>query len=175
MRNGLRSPLLIFLLLLSTLSVVLSLPPSLDPRDDICDPNECDGTVDDNDGNPSYECSGSSKRVRIRSAVSITVAGVRREEANKEQRLNQRETACIALNNCPGQGPEPQRINCKNCAKISKAKDKFDGCDPADSKGYKSSHNCDGSSYLCVHDGKAQCYSKASMKKLGAENGECFQ
>lgn len=46
------------------------------------------------------------------------------------------------------------------------------------SKRIKSSRNCDGSSYLCVHDkgGKsvAKYYSKKSMKKLGAENGKCF-
>ena len=65
-------------------------------------------------------------------------------------------------------------MNCKNCGKIKKAKAKFNGCDPKDSVGYKSSHNCKGSSYLCVHDGVAQCYSKGSLKRLGAENGECF-
>ncbi|KZT55195.1 hypothetical protein CALCODRAFT_484949 [Calocera cornea HHB12733] len=49
------------------------------------------------------------------------------------------------------------------------------GCDPAKSKGYKSSHNCPGSNYLCVINGVATCYEgKSALKKLNAENGECF-
>ncbi|KAL8636155.1 MAG: hypothetical protein Q9228_006419, partial [Teloschistes exilis] len=54
---------------------------------------------------------------------------------------------------------KPRTINCANCGKIKKAKDKFNGiCDPANSKGYKSSHNCKnagGKSYLCVIGGEA--------------------
>ncbi|KAL4255976.1 hypothetical protein AB1N83_012946 [Pleurotus pulmonarius] len=47
------------------------------------------------------------------------------------------------------------------------------GCDDSSSKGLRSSHNCanaGGKAYFCNPD----CYSKAQMKKLNAENGECF-
>jgi hypothetical protein len=55
---------------------------------------------------------------------------------------------------------------CKNCAKIKKAKAKFNGlCDPATSKGFKSSHNCPGKSYLCVEDGVAT-YAYTSLPYL---------
>jgi hypothetical protein len=64
---------------------------------------------------------------------------------------------------------------CKNCAKIKTAKAKFNGnCNPANSKGWKSSHNCPGKSYLCVENGVATCYTKGSMTNLNAESGECF-
>ncbi|KDQ22341.1 hypothetical protein PLEOSDRAFT_177271 [Pleurotus ostreatus PC15] len=47
------------------------------------------------------------------------------------------------------------------------------GCIAADSKGLKSSHNCfnkGGNAYFC----NPSCFSKSQMKKLSAENGECF-
>jgi len=48
-------------------------------------------------------------------------------------------------------------------------------CDPANSKGRTSSHNCPGKAYLCVVGGVATCYEgKANLKRLNAENGECF-
>ncbi|KAL8628979.1 hypothetical protein Q9189_005320 [Teloschistes chrysophthalmus] len=138
-------------LLISTFSRVLSFPQSLDPRNDICDPEECNGAFEDNDGDRSYACKAPSKRFLLR-----------------DTHLTKRENACIALGTCPGTNPpEPQLLNCKNCAKIKTAKDKFNGnCDPANSKGFKSSHNCEGSSYLCVHDGVAQCYRAVSGGKV---------
>ncbi|KAL8693891.1 MAG: hypothetical protein Q9218_001356 [Villophora microphyllina] len=136
MQQGLRNPLLNLLLFLSVLTLVLSFPQSLDPRDDICDPNDCNGAVKGNAGDPSYDCTASSKRLLL---------------LTRSPHLTKKETACIALGNCPGLDPPPvpQALNCKNCAKIKTAKEKFKGnCDPAHSKGYMSSHNCDGSSYL---------------------------
>ena len=65
-------------------------------------------------------------------------------------------------------------VSCNNCAKIKKAKAKFQGCDPTHSKGFRSSHNCPGKSYLCVVDNVATCYTGGSVKSLNAENGECF-
>ncbi|KAE8165481.1 hypothetical protein BDV40DRAFT_258192 [Aspergillus tamarii] len=65
--------------------------------------------------------------------------------------------------------------HCSNCAKIKKAKPKYKGkCDPKNSLGWKSSHNCKGTSYLCVQSGKATCYGRP-LSKLNFENGECFK
>ncbi|KAF7588268.1 hypothetical protein BBP40_005954 [Aspergillus hancockii] len=51
--------------------------------------------------------------------------------------------------------------HCSNCAKIKKVKPRFNGkCNPKQSLGWKSSHNCKGSSYLCVQNGQATCYGR---------------
>jgi hypothetical protein len=64
---------------------------------------------------------------------------------------------------------------CQNCAKIKTAKAKFNGyCLPSRSKGWSSSHNCNGKSYLCVQNGVATCYTKSVIANLNAEGGECF-
>ncbi|KAI4256366.1 MAG: hypothetical protein LQ352_002131 [Teloschistes flavicans] len=148
-------------LLISTFSRALSFPQSLDPRDDICDPEKCNGAFEDNDGDPSYACEAPSKRFLLR-----------------DIHLTKRETACIALGTCPGTNPpQAQLLNCKNCEKIKTAKEKFKGnCDPANSKGFKSSHNCEGSSYLCVHDGVAQELAVAGIldEISNAEDGEAI-
>ncbi|KZT55197.1 hypothetical protein CALCODRAFT_484950 [Calocera cornea HHB12733] len=72
----------------------------------------------------------------------------------------------------------PQRpMSCGNQGLLKKPKPPRlgPGCDPSQSKGFKSSHNCQGSNYLCVINGVATCYEgKAALKKLNAENGECF-
>lgn len=68
----------------------------------------------------------------------------------------------------------PARISCENRGKIKKAKPKFKGCDPANSKGFTSSHNCQGKSYLCVLHNVGTCCTGGSLAKLNAENGECF-
>jgi hypothetical protein len=53
-------------------------------------------------------------------------------------------------------------IKCSNVAKIKRVKAEYKGkCDPANSKGFKSAHNCQnksGKSYLCVQNNKATCY-----------------
>ncbi|KAB8259528.1 hypothetical protein BDV32DRAFT_150412 [Aspergillus pseudonomiae] len=65
--------------------------------------------------------------------------------------------------------------HCLNCAKIKKAKPKYKGkCDPKNSLGWKSSHNCKRTSYLCVQSGKTTCYGRP-LSKLNMENGECFK
>lgn len=47
--------------------------------------------------------------------------------------------------------------SCGNQGKISR--NKFDPkCLPSKSKGFKSAHNCQGKSYLCVLSGQANCY-----------------
>ncbi|KZT64348.1 hypothetical protein DAEQUDRAFT_732728 [Daedalea quercina L-15889] len=51
-------------------------------------------------------------------------------------------------------------------------------CDPAQSRGFTSSHNCatkkSGSAYYCVLNGDGTCLKKSQMKKANMENGECF-
>ncbi|KAE8150340.1 hypothetical protein BDV25DRAFT_112730 [Aspergillus avenaceus] len=78
--------------------------------------------------------------------------------------------------NVDANNPVVQAQNhCSNCAKIKKKKARFGkNCDPAKSLGWKSSHNCKGTSYLCVQGGKATCYSRP-LNKLNMENGECFK
>lgn len=53
-------------------------------------------------------------------------------------------------------------IKCSNVSKIKRVKAEYKGkCDPANSKGFKSAHNCktkSGKSYLCVQNNKATCY-----------------
>lgn len=50
---------------------------------------------------------------------------------------------------------------CGNQGQISR--NKFDPkCLPANSKGWKSAHNCPGKSYLCVLSGQATCYVSAT-------------
>lgn len=76
----------------------------------------------------------------------------------------------------PAEADAAALTSCQNCGKIKK-KAKFNGgCDPAKSKGYRSSHNCKnagGKSYLCVRDGVAHCY-KGNLANLAMEHGECF-
>ena len=67
--------------------------------------------------------------------------------------------------------------NCSN-AGVS-IKTAMGACDPADSKGTLSSHNCftkGGTAYYCQQGkGPGQCISgKSKLKKLGLEGGECF-
>ena len=69
-------------------------------------------------------------------------------------------------------GPTP----CGNKGKIKRVKKEYKGaCNPKDSKGFRSSHNCKnagGKSYLCVINNKATCYN--NLKGLNYEHGECF-
>ncbi len=62
--------------------------------------------------------------------------------------------------------------HCSNTGKLTKAVGK---CNPSNSKGFKSAHNCKnrgGKRYYCVQGGKGTCYT--NLKKLTLENGECF-
>jgi hypothetical protein len=87
-------------------------------------------------------------------------------------------------------------IACGNQGQIGR--NKYDpNCLPANSKGWKSAHNCKGKSYLCVLSGQATCYvskfiielemrweermlmgsdiqSIRDAQKRGFEGGECF-
>jgi hypothetical protein len=76
----------------------------------------------------------------------------------------------------PQPAPELERratVHCHNSAKIKRVKSSYRGaCDPSRSKGFRSSHNCPGRSYLCVRNGVATCHK--SLRGLNMENGECF-
>ncbi|PBK87046.1 hypothetical protein ARMGADRAFT_1086168 [Armillaria gallica] len=66
---------------------------------------------------------------------------------------------------------------CSNGAKIDKDENTWasDGCDPSDSKGLKSAHNCKNSGgkyYLCKQGDTWTCAKVKNM--LGKEKGECF-
>ncbi|KAK0454391.1 hypothetical protein EV421DRAFT_1756659 [Armillaria borealis] len=67
--------------------------------------------------------------------------------------------------------------HCSNGAKIDKDETRWasDGCDPSDSKGLKSAHNCKnagGKYYLCKQGDTWTCSKVKNM--LGLEKGECF-
>ena len=63
---------------------------------------------------------------------------------------------------------------CRNCASLKTAKF-IGGCDPDNSRGFRSSQACKGKSYLCVLDGRATCYiGSNAIANLGASYGECF-
>lgn len=54
-------------------------------------------------------------------------------------------------------------VHCSNQGKINRVKPEYKGkCDPANSVGFGSAHNCkdsrSGKSYLCVQSDKATCY-----------------
>ena len=60
---------------------------------------------------------------------------------------------------------ETRTTACGNQGKIGRPK--YDpNCLPSNSKGYKSAHNCQGKSYLCVIGGKATCYVRPSHPLL---------
>jgi hypothetical protein len=62
---------------------------------------------------------------------------------------------------------------CGNKGLIKRVKKEYKGaCNPKNSKGFRSSHNCPGKTYLCVLRNKATCYK--SLKGLNFEKGECF-
>ncbi|KAF2826197.1 hypothetical protein CC86DRAFT_406490 [Ophiobolus disseminans] len=68
--------------------------------------------------------------------------------------------------------------HCSNIAPIKRVKKEYKGkCDPKNSKGWASGHNCknkSGKSYLCVQGGKATCHSINDAVKNNFESGECF-
>ncbi|KAL8774638.1 MAG: hypothetical protein Q9203_004122, partial [Teloschistes exilis] len=156
MQPALKSSLLTILYILSVLTIVssINIPVPVEPAG-VCNPNDCNGAFSDTGDYLSYKCSGSSKRGLLTRNTDL---------------IEKRDTPLLS-----GLSLKPRTINCANCGKIKKAKDKFNGiCDPANSKGYKSSHNCKnagGKSYLCVIGGEAKCYSSSQMTKLGGENG----
>lgn len=50
-------------------------------------------------------------------------------------------------------------IRCANQGQIKRVKPLYQGkCQPSQSKGWRSAHNCPGKSYLCVQSDKATCY-----------------
>lgn len=50
-------------------------------------------------------------------------------------------------------------VHCANQGQIKRVKPLYQGkCMPAQSKGWRSAHNCPGKSYLCVQSDKATCY-----------------
>jgi hypothetical protein len=62
---------------------------------------------------------------------------------------------------------------CGNKGLIKRVKKSYKGaCNPKNSKGIRSSHNCPGKSYLCVLRGVATCHK--NLKGLNYERGECF-
>ncbi|KAL8779809.1 MAG: hypothetical protein Q9213_006767 [Squamulea squamosa] len=84
---------------------------TLNPRDDVCNPEKCKSSVNDNDGDPSYEC----VPLRPKDFTSAPAPASTRDP-----------------------DPKPEEVTiCQNCAKIKTAKSKFDGvgCNLANSKG----------------------------------------
>ena len=71
MQSGCRSQKLTLVLSFTTLCLVRSVPQILNPRDDVCDSEDSIGTVEDNDGDTSYACPSSSKRLLVRDIVGI--------------------------------------------------------------------------------------------------------
>ena len=65
--------LLTSLVFLNFFRLVLSFPqdPTAKRAEPVCDPEDCNGSVEDNDGGPSYTCPDSSKRLFVRRTVSM--------------------------------------------------------------------------------------------------------
>ncbi|KAL8689104.1 MAG: hypothetical protein Q9218_005152, partial [Villophora microphyllina] len=125
------------------------------PRADICDPNDCTGDFHGGD-DPYFDCPNKAARVRRILLREILVSHPPQQTllnnnniadfltSISQQPATKREASPIVI---PPPPIIPLKISCQNCAKIKSAKAKFNGkCDPADSTGYSSSHNCKGNS-----------------------------